>query len=246
MRRLILSDIHGNIDALRAVLEDARGQYDEIVCCGDLVGYGACPSEVVDWARSAVKVLIRGNHDRACSSADGLEWFNASARNAVLWTMESLSGEQRDWLAALPQGPLLFEDFEVAHGSPGDEDEYVVTTYDVAAIGEDLHRPLCFIGHTHLQRCWVWDLGGLRSLPVPVGDEPQCVIALEPGSLYLVNPGSVGQPRDRNPHAAYAIWDDEARTILMRRIPYDIAAAQNRILAAGLDAYLAERLAYGA
>ena len=246
MRRLILSDIHGNIDALRAVLEDARGQYDEIVCCGDLVGYGACPAEVVEWARTSVQVQIRGNHDRACTSAEGLEWFNASARNAVLWTRESLTEEQREWLGALPQGPLLFEEFEVAHGSPGDEDEYVVTTYDVAAIGEELHRPLCFIGHTHLQRCWVWDLGGLRTLPVPAGEETERLIVQDAGSIYLVNPGSVGQPRDRNPRAAYAIWNDERRTIVLRRVPYDVAAAQGRIVAAGLDTYLAERLAHGA
>lgn len=245
MRRLILSDIHGNIDALRAVLDDAAGEYGEIHCLGDLIGYGAAPAEVIAWARGNTASCVRGNHDRACSTSDGLEFFNPMARASAMWTHHALDEVDRAWLAALPKGPLQFDDFELAHGSPADEDEYLVSAFDAAAVEKNIMRPLCFVGHTHLQRGWVWQRGGLRPLRVPPEQARQTIHDVLPDSLYLVNPGSVGQPRDRNPRAAYVLWDDEMRVLTFRRVEYDVSAAQRRIVEAGLDPWLAERLQRG-
>lgn len=245
MRRLILSDIHGNIDALHAVLADASGRYDEIHCLGDLAGYGAAPAAVIAWARDNATSCVRGNHDRACSSREGIEYFNPAARNAAFWTLRTLCEEDRNWLAALPQGPLQFEDFELAHGSPADEDEYLISLHDAAAAKQFIMRPICFVGHTHLQRGWMWDRAGIHALDVPAAGQRERTHQLHPDALYLINPGSVGQPRDRTPLAAYALWDGERRTLAYRRTPYDVAAAQRRIIAAGLDPWLAERLGKG-
>ncbi len=246
MRRLIISDIHGNIDALFAVLQDAHGLYDEIICCGDLVGYGASPGEVVDWVRDNAAACVRGNHDRVCCGLEDLEWFNPSARAAALWSQSALSESQRQWLAALPRGPLYFNDFEISHGAPFDEDEYLVHTQDVVGADRYLMRPICFVGHTHLQRGWVYHRGGLQTLSIPAAGEHDSIVELDPDALYIINPGSVGQPRDRNPHAAYALWDNRTNLLAYCRVPYDIASAQQRILATGLDPWLAERLAHGA
>lgn len=242
---MILSDIHGNIDALQAVLADAAGEYDEIHCLGDLVGYGAAPGEVIAWVRDNTASCVRGNHDRACNSMDDLEFFNPIARASVMWTHRTLDENDRAWLASLPKGPLQFDDFELAHGSPADEDEYVINVHDAAAVEMSICRPLCFIGHTHLQCGWVWQRGGMRLLRVPALDARQAIHDLSRDSLYLINPGSVGQPRDRNPRAAYALWDDTNRVLAFRRAEYDVSAAQQRIVSAGLDPWLAERLQRG-
>ncbi len=245
MRRLILSDIHANLEALEGVLRDARGQYDEIVCCGDVVGYGASPAEVVAWVRSNVSVIVRGNHDRACAGLDAIEDFNNSARDAAMWTMNRLSHNDLAWLASLPVGPLRFTGYEVAHGSPIDEDEYLVSDFEVQTIWRYLAQPLCFVGHTHLQGLWSWDAGNQRKAAPLKAREREHAYALEPGTLYLVNPGAVGQPRDGDPRAAYAIWDDEARTLNLQRVGYDIALAQRKIRESGLPESLANRLALG-
>lgn len=245
MRRLILSDIHANIDALEAVLAHAQSRYDEIYCLGDVVGYGACPHEVVDWSRRFVKKILRGNHDRAVAGIENLDWFNPVARAAVLWTREQLSKDELRWLAALPEGPLLLDDCELVHGSPLDEDEYLVCSSDVAGLDYALRRPMCFFGHTHLQGGWEWR----RRQPVPLSmaglPYSETVVDLAPGSLYLINPGSVGQPRDRDPRAAYCIWDTEQRTLAFHRVEYPLERAQLRIRNAGLDSWLADRLVLG-
>lgn len=245
MRHLILSDIHSNLEALDAVLLDAQGQYDEILCCGDVVGYNASPAAVTDWARQNANVVVRGNHDRVCARIDEINDFNNHARAAASWTHHALTPEQRAWLRALPAGPLAFDDFEIAHGSPLDEDEYLVSGDGLRPVWDALQRPLCFIGHTHIQGGWRWSRAGLAPLPRPSPKGREIVIELDPDSLYLVNPGSVGQPRDRDPRAAYAIWDAPGRLIISRRVPYNIAGAQRRILASDLPPYLAERLALG-
>ena len=245
MRRLILSDIHANWAALEAVLGSAEGAYDEMVCCGDLVGYGADVAEVLEWAMEQPMRIVRGNHDRACCGLDDMEWFNAPARAAVAWTREMLSEEVEDWLLRLPGGPLLADGFEVVHGSPLDEDEYLLDAFAVERLHAALERPLCFAGHTHLQGGWSWQRGGLQRLAVPGPKAEERVIDLDADYLYLVNPGSVGQPRDGDPRAAYALWDAEERLLRLRRVKYDVAAAQLRILNAGLPKSLADRLAIG-
>lgn len=245
MRRLIIADIHANLDALSAVVEDARGQFDEIVCCGDVAGYGACPNEVIAWARRHCATIVRGNHDRACGASGALADFNERAGAAVLWTRDQLTEDNREWLSGLPLGPLLHDGYELAHGSPLDEDEYLIVSYDIEPLGAALMRPVCFVGHTHVQSGWEWTRGGLRQLPTPRFDERERVIELAGDRMYLFNPGSVGQPRDHDPRAAYALWDLDQRTVSLRRVEYDIAAAQGRIVDAGLHPWLAERLSFG-
>lgn len=245
MRRLILSDIHSNWDALEAVLKDAAGQYDEIVCCGDLVGYNACPGEVVEWAMGALSQIVRGNHDRVCAFIEEPCDFNHYALEAARWTHARLDARQLAWLRSLPVGPLVLDGYELIHGSPYDEDEYVVDRDEALAVEEALHTSLCFFGHTHLQGGWVWTREGVLDLRRPRFGETEVVYRLEEETQWLVNPGSVGQPRDRDPRAAYALWDAEARTVSLRRVDYPVEAAQKRILDAGLPEHLALRLAFG-
>lgn len=245
MRRLIVSDIHANIEALEAVLSDARGLYDEVLCCGDLVGYGASPAQVVDWAGAQVKLIVRGNHDRVCAGLEDHGWFNAKAQAAASWTAGQLDESQMDWLAALPAGPLLQEEFVLAHGSPADEDAYLLDYDEIYPLSEVLLRPICFFGHTHFQGAWTWYKDNLYTLTGPSGNRTEMVHELLPGNQYLINPGSVGQPRDRDPRAAYALWDSNSRELRFRRVTYDVASAQKRILAAGLPQFLADRLAIG-
>lgn len=245
MRRLIVSDLHANGEALEAVLRSARGGYDEAVCCGDVVGYGAAPGETIAWAREHAAVIVRGNHDKVCGGLSEDAWFNAAAREAAQWTRATLTADDLEWLRGLPAGPVRLDTYEVAHGAPFDEDEYLVDDIDVEDLDHALERPICFVGHTHLQCGWQWTRGGLYRLPVPAGHEEERLVRLEPETLYLVNPGSVGQPRDRDPRAAYAIWDDESGLLVFRRVPYDIERAQRRMREAGLPAWLSDRLSAG-
>ncbi|MGD0578723.1 MAG: metallophosphoesterase family protein [Bryobacteraceae bacterium] len=245
MRRLILSDIHGNLEALQAVVRDAQGLYDEVVCCGDIVGYGASPQEAIAWARASVASVVRGNHDRAVWEPGLKESFTPSARTAAAWCAQVLSAPDLEWLRGLPAGPFWGDGFGLVHGSPDDEDAYLEFNMDVRGIDQLLQRSPCFLGHTHVQGGWQWQPGGLRRMPVPLAGEPQRVVNLDAGVLYLINPGSVGQPRDHDPRAAYAIWDDAQRLLSYRRVAYDIESAQHRIVAAGLPESLALRLAMG-
>ncbi len=150
MRYLILTDIHGNIDALEAVLRDASGRYDEVVCCGDLVGYGASPSAVVDWIRQEAAFIVRGNHDRAVWEAGLKETFNLAAQAAIEWCLNSLDPADIEWLRGLPAGPVWPFDFGLAHGSPLDEDEYLTFTQDVIGLDQVFESKLLFFGHTHV------------------------------------------------------------------------------------------------
>lgn len=245
MRYLILSDIHANWEALEAVLAQARGAYETVVCCGDLVGYGADPNRVVNWAREHCAAVVRGNHDKAAVGLEDLEWFNPVAREAALWTERALSVENLSYLRALPQGPRQVGPFQLLHGSPLDEDDYLLTAQEAAGLVDYLEAEVSFFGHTHLQGVFVLDgeLVGWREKPQPPADG--LTIQLEEGPLYLVNPGSVGQPRDEDPRAAYALWCPEERRLELRRTPYAIEVAQAKILRAGLPGVLAERLAWG-
>ena len=237
---LIVSDIHANREALEAVLASARGQYDRIVCLGDLAGYGVDPNFAVDWARANVSAIVRGNHDKVCSGLESLYSYRPAARSAAEWTLNTLSAENRAYLERLPRGPLPYEGFDLVHGSPMDEDEYLVTVHDVSAIAKEIETPLSFFGHTHLQGGFLIARSGVKTI------DPQLTLQLEESYRYLVNPGSVGQPRDGNPQAAYAIYRPEDRMVEFRRVVYDAAAAGQKILAAGLPPALASRLLTGA
>ena len=241
MRYLLLSDIHANIEALEAVLESCTGEYDEILNCGDIVGYGPDPNAVTEWCRQHTPDVIRGNHDKAAVGLADLEWFNPVARRAAVWTAERLTEENRKYLVALPQGPRIIGDspgFSLVHGSPRDEDDYVFELDEVEAAAPFIDRALTFFGHTHMQGGFMIHRNGILVLRGPV-------IALENDVAYLLNPGSVGQPRDGDPRAAYALYDTDERTVEFRRAVYDVAATQRKMIQAGLPEPLAQRLEQG-
>ena len=245
MRYLILSDLHANREALEAVVHEARERWDAAICCGDLVGYGADPNSVVEWVRANCALVARGNHDRACTGLEDLEWFNPVAKAAAVWTGQALTPENLKWVRELPKGPLLLEQFEVAHGSPYDEDEYVMAGAEAAAAFHYLERRLAFFGHTHLQGGYIWNQDRVEAIPRMPPRARSRTMEIEPGCAYLVNPGSVGQPRDSDPRAAFAVYDSGADTVTFRRVPYDVARAQRKIREAGLPPALADRLAVG-
>jgi predicted phosphodiesterase len=246
VRLLILSDIHANIDALEAVLAAAPpASWDRVVCLGDFVGYGAAPNAVLDRLRALDPIaVIRGNHDKAACGIDDGSNFNQIARYAAAWTGEALTADNRNYLRALPAGPaLVAEDVEICHGAPFDEDHYIFDGGDALQALEVTRRPLCLFGHTHLPVLFAKH-GETLDLVVPEGTDAD-VVKLTANVQYLVNPGSVGQPRDGDPRAAYAVFDSATRLLALRRAAYPVDAAQRRILAAGLPASLANRLAIG-
>ncbi|MDX1979835.1 MAG: metallophosphoesterase family protein [Bryobacteraceae bacterium] len=245
MRSLILSDIHGNMPALEAVATDAAGAYDDVICLGDIVGYGADPNEVTHWVRDHATHVIRGNHDRACTGDAAIDDFSDLAYHAALWTRRRLDAASCEYLKNLPQGPCAVNGFHFAHGSPRDEDEYIFSRQDAANQYGAMPGEVCFIGHTHVQGGFSLRKGRVWIIERPAENETETVLEIEPDTWYLLNPGSVGQPRDGDPRAAYAIHDSERRTVRFRRVPYDTEAAQGRILAAGLPPFLAARLAAG-
>lgn len=245
MRYLILSDIHANIDALEAVLASAEGTWDRALVLGDLVGYGAEPNAVIERIRALeLAAAIRGNHDKASCGIDDGSNFNQIARYAAAWTGETLTPDNRDYLRNLPAGPIAFEDtFEICHGSPFDEDQYIFDGGDARRALEATDRSLCLFGHTHLPVIFSRNGTVFEGL-VPEGD-PDTPLPLQANVQYLVNPGAVGQPRDGDPRAAFAVYNPDEGSLLLRRVVYPVEVAQRRILAAGLPASLANRLAIG-
>lgn len=246
MRYLILSDIHANWHALEAVLEDASGQFDKVICCGDLVGYCADPNPVVDWARANVTEIVRGNHDKACAGLDDLEWFNPIARSSAMWTMNNLSEENTAYLRQMPKGPVGVNGYQILHGSPADEDEYLVAPQEVAQVRSLLETKLSFFGHTHVQGGFLLVRNGVLRIPKTPPAHSEQVLEFENDVMYLLNPGSVGQPRDGDPRAGYILYDSNERELTYRRVSYDVAGAQARIRSEGLPDILADRLASGA
>jgi len=227
------------------VLRHARGAYDTVLCCGDLVGYGADPNRVVDWARHKQVVVVRGNHDKACVGLDDLEWFNPVARSAALWTERALTPDNLAYLRNLPRGPVSVESFQILHGSPLDEDEYLVSTLAASQVTAYLETPLSFFGHTHVQGGFIFRRNGVGRIEQTAADLESRVLELEDDVLYLINPGSVGQPRDGDPRAAYLLYEPKERRLEFRRAAYPVEKAQAKILKAGLPELLATRLATG-
>ena len=248
MRYLMLSDIHANLAALRAALADAGQDYDEAVCLGDLVGYGPDPNECTEELCSlGLSAVVRGNHDKACSGIADAEDFNSTARKAAQWTHEALTEDNLKYLQELPQGPQPVGGFQIVHGSPRDEDEYLFTVESAAESFLACPYPLVFFGHTHVQGGFVMDRDSVVDGLEPVHEDKVSKIdfALEEGQRYLINPGSVGQPRDGDPRAGYAFYDSDRKVVEFRRVPYPIEETQKKILAAELPASLSVRLAVG-
>ena len=250
MRLLLLSDIHSNLEALQACLAAAPA-YDLVVNLGDIVGYGASPNEVTQQSRSLGKFFVRGNHDKAVTGLTDLNDFNPVAGVAALWTRDQLTADNSNWLRALPRGPIAvpeIPDVQFVHGSPLDEDEYVVNSEEAAASLRESAAAITFFGHTHLQGGFYGNRNtddAFYPAYKTLGKSEQWEFSLRSSSRYLINPGSVGQPRDGDWRAAFATFDTETRTVSFRRVPYDLKTAQDRITAANLPPRLATRLAAG-
>ncbi|HSW42676.1 MAG TPA: metallophosphoesterase family protein [Patescibacteria group bacterium] len=239
MRVAVLSDIHANLPALDAVLA-SLGEVDAVWQLGDVVGYGPHPDEVVARLREIGATGVRGNHDAAALGVLGVEWFNPAAGRAVDWTARRISPETRAWLADLPERIVLGE-MTLVHGSPRDPTwEYVMTTHDARANLDWFGTPYCLHGHTHVPASWRGSDGRMEML----APSPGSVLPLDERRL-LLNPGSVGQPRDGDPRASALVVDTDARHVTWHRIAYPVAATQADIRAAGLPDWLADRLARG-
>lgn len=246
MRYLILSDIHANLTALDAALAAAKGRWDGAACLGDLVGYGPQPNEVVERVRSLGGVTIRGNHDKAVSGLVDAEDFNPLARSATLWTRDQLHPANLEYLETLPKGPLTIDGFSILHGALHDEDEYVFGPTQALEGLLEASSPVSFFGHTHIQGGFTLKDDQVIVLhPQPSAGNPFSLLPIDSGATYLVNPGSVGQPRDGDPRAAFAIADLENRAVELWRVPYDIEDVQNRMTQAGLPEPLILRLSFG-
>lgn len=249
MRYLIISDMHGNWDALAAVLDQVAGEeFDAVLNLGDLVGYGASPNEVVEALAelSLPSHTVRGNHDKVAGGIDDGLGFNPTALTAARWTAEELTPANLERVRALPQGPKQVEEgVVICHGSPFDEDYYLLSVFDAEEIFSTWEVPVTFFGHTHVPAAFACREGGGIEIEVLYGDEVELRLDVDYGVRYLINPGSVGQPRDRDPRAAYMIYDSDNQLVRLRRIEYPVEAAQERILEAGLPRLLADRLAMG-
>ena len=246
MRYLVLTDIHANLEALETCLADARPRkHDQILVLGDLVGYGGDPNAVIARVQALKPAaIVRGNHDKVACGLEQAEGFNAVAKSAARWTLDVLTPQYRDWLAALPEGPTEVDDLiEICHGSPFDEDAYIFDELDAVRAMRVSARPLCLFGHTHYPVSFELSGESIESIGGAAAAEAQVLI--RDGCKYLINPGSVGQPRDGDPRAAYAIVDASVRRVELYRAKYPVDAAQAKIIDAGLPEVLAQRLAVG-
>ena len=247
MRYAVLSDVHANLEALRAVLADAAAEGAlAILCLGDSVGYGADPVACVDLLGERSTRMVAGNHEHGALGLLDVDWFNAAARAAALWTRDELGLDHHGYLAGLPLSSTVGE-ATCVHASPRHPEEwdYLVTPDDGFRAFGGFATRLCFVGHSH--RPGIWSLGSSGPAFEDLGG-PACHdrrISFHDGRRYIVNVGSVGQPRDLDPRAAYALWDEEERTVTLRRITYDHRTAAAKILRAGLPRVLADRLARG-
>lgn len=250
MRALILSDIHSNIDALEAVL-DAAPDHDAVWNLGDVVGYGASPNAVVECVRELGDVFVRGNHDRACAGLIHAEEFNPVALAAVRWTQQELTSDNMDWMRKLPRGPIHPGGLKVncVHGSLLHEDQYVLSMREAWPQMQNTPHRVTFFGHTHIQGGFAVNAEGNGVTLTPTysshSEASFYELKLRKDSRYSINPGSVGQPRDRDWRAAFAVYDNKAQSITYGRVPYMVQAAQIRILRAGLPESLAARLRLG-
>lgn len=258
----VISDIHSNLHALYAVMADYQcEQCSNVVCLGDVVGYNAYPQECVNEIRAIGCPVVKGNHDEevvrfAMATRDpelrqALEVrMNPVARQAMEWNASCLNEESLTWLRRLPLQRIDRSRFAMVHSSLEQPQawNYILNANDATSDFNRLFLSLCFHGHTHQPRVFSWD--GHHAVEHPeywreLNEAGQVVVPLQQGRKYFINVGSVGQPRDGDPRACYAIYDSDAATVTLRRVEYDVASAQQAVLAVGLPDYLAERLGTG-
>jgi diadenosine tetraphosphatase ApaH/serine/threonine PP2A family protein phosphatase len=240
MRYAILADIHGNLEAFRSVLRDidGRGGVDEFWCLGDIVGYGPEPSACLALLREYPHVCVAGNHDWAAVGMIDTADFNPDAAAACKWTAGRLTSSDKEYLQKLPRMETRGE-FTLAHGSPRDPlNEYIFSALSAAGNFQSFGTEHCLVGHTHVPAVFSDSEGGCRKASLPP------VLQLG-GGRSIINPGGVGQPRDGDPRAGYAIYDEAERVIYSYRISYDIASVQKKMIEAGLPEFLSTRLSEG-
>lgn len=240
MRYAIVSDVHSNIEALDAALSLVRDE-DGLLCLGDIVGYGPNPNECVERIRARATATVLGNHDVAAIDNFGLAYFNPAAREAMRWTQSVIRDENVNWLNSLGY-EFRMPEYLLVHGAPRNYFEYILDKPGAARAFEATDSPLTFIGHTHIAEYYALRPdGSIEHRHLQTGG----TIALEPGVRYVVNVGSVGQPRDLNPDGSFAFYDPDARTVTIERFPYPIALVQEKIASAHLPPALARRLLVG-
>lgn len=239
MRIAIFSDVHANLEATEAVLADARARdCTDFVCLGDVVGYNANPHECVELVQKMQCPVVKGNHDEQATLSESSRGFNALAEAAINWTREHLTDADKEWLRALPLTQPV-RDFTIVHATLDAPEQwgYVFNSLDAVASFGYQNTTVCFFGHTHVAGAFVRD-EGVRKVKV---DQ----LTIEETKKYFINVGSVGQPRDGDWRAAYCIYDIEKSVVEQRRVKYDLATAQKKIIQAGLPHMLADRLELG-
>lgn len=247
MRVAVISDIHANIEAFQAVLCDLEHRADQVLNLGDLVGYNASPNECVELARTTEMHSIQGNHDMAICNPKLAEKFNIYARKAILWTKENLTEANTRFLCSLAES-LMTSCGLACHGSPEGILHYIELHFQARAILKKMKNGfwgetnVCLFGHTHKYKIWRMDV---RGKVAPVDIPTDGVISLSREEFYLLNPGSVGQPRDGDPRSSYLIFDTVNHTASFRLVDYDRAATMKKIIAAGLPELFADRLIHG-
>src|SRR5713226_1191185 len=247
MRYLILSDIHSNVEAFESCVQRAKDAgYDSVLCCGDIVGYGPNPVEAIDGIRGLNAVTIRGNHDRVAAGLDEAAQFNPNARLAVYWTRAILPDSYREYLASLPLGPLeVNDDAQLVHGAVTDEDDYIFTEADADENLLLTDKRITFFGHSHFPVVFSTDRDGNSTTARSYEFDEFIAVKCEAGKKLFVNPGSVGQPRDGDPRASFAIWDQDRERMEFYRAEYDVNLTQKKMREAQLPGYLVQRLAHG-
>lgn len=246
MKYAIISDVHANLEALQAVLADAQPLVEQFICLGDIVGYNANPHECLQIIQTVCTLVVIGNHDQAAVGLRSCDDFNEYASAAIDWTRTQLTADEQAYLRSLPLTAPFGGAWLAAHGSPRDTDEYLFHDGHFQQNFHYLQQYMpavrgCFVGHTHLPMVWQCTPDGKVSALQP----QSLTVPLDPACRYILNPGSVGQPRYGGPDATYIVFDEAARTAEFRLVPYDVDTTQEKIYDAGLPPYLAERLAVG-
>ncbi|RLE00981.1 MAG: metallophosphoesterase [Candidatus Aminicenantes bacterium] len=245
MKYLIFSDVHSNLEALQAVEFYARSRkIDAYIFLGDLVGYNASPNECIQHIQKLTPIfMVRGNHDKAVSGQEPLQSFNPIAAAAIIWTRDTISTQNKLFLMGLKKGPQeINKEITICHGAPYDEDYYIFGPFDAVEAFYHFSTKLCFFGHTHLPRIYIKRNNMVEEILI---EKDKFQLKIEKEARYLINPGSLGQPRDRNPKLSFVIYNTTTNKITFHRLSYNLSQTQSRILQAGLPSALADRLALG-
>lgn len=240
MRYAIVSDVHGNLESLQEALSLIAPE-DRLVCLGDVVGYGPNPNECVALLAQRCELAVLGNHDLAAMDNFGVEYFNEAARAAISWTQTVIDAKTREWLDPLPY-ELRFPEFLLVHGAPVSYFRYIMEKRDAAQAFADTDAPIIFVGHTHIAEYWMLEEdGNIGHKHMQHGGE----LLLEPGKRYIIDVGSIGQPRDLNPQASFVFYEPEKRRVEWVRYDYPVETVERKIREAHLPEYLANRLTIG-